>query len=221
MLAGFSSEQLVRRPKVGYRGKRTFDLVIAVLALVMLSPIMAVGAIAVRITMGKPVVYKQVRPGIDGKPFVIYKFRTMTNEVDELGVLLPAKDRLTRVGTILRKLSIDELPELWNVCKGDMSIVGPRPLLMDYLGRYTQEQYRRHEAKPGITGLAQIRGRQDIPFSRRVEMDVWYVDNQSLGLDIRILIITAFNTLTMAGVRPGQDVRAVDDLGLKEHGKND
>lgn len=198
-------------------GKRVLDLALTLPILVILSPIMGVIALLVRWRMGTPVFFRQQRPGLDGKPFTIYKFRTMTDARDADGHLLPDADRLTSVGKFLRKTSLDELPELFNVIRGEMSLVGPRPLLMAYLDRYTPEQARRHEVRPGITGWAQINGRQTIPFSRRLELDVWYVDHLSLGLDLKILALTIPRALQSQGVVLGQEVQEVDDLGLSTH----
>ena len=158
--------------------------------------------------------FRQVRPGYKARPFTCLKFRTMTDKRDAQGQLLSDAERLTPLGRFLRSTSLDELPELINVIRGEMSLVGPRPLLMQYLERYTPEQMRRHEARPGITGLAQVNGRQDIPFSRRFTLDVWYVDNRNFFLDFQILLKTIFHTARGTGVRSGQNVAEVDDLGL-------
>lgn len=192
--------------------KRFFDLVIAGLGLWALSPLILVLAILIRLKLGTPIWFRQQRPGLHARPFMLLKFRSMTNARDAHGNLLPDDRRLTTFGRFLRAASLDELPELWNVLKGDMSLVGPRPLLMEYLARYTPEQARRHEVRPGITGWAQVHGRQDIRFSRRIELDVWYVDHQSFGLDARIFFATILKVLMGSGVRSGQDVREVDDL---------
>ena len=199
--------------------KRGFDIVVAFVALVLLSPALLWVTWRVRRDLGSPVLFCQVRPGMHGEPFTIVKFRTMRDLKGQDGKLLTDAERLTRLGVFLRKASIDELPELWNVMKGDMSLVGPRPLLIEYLPVYSPEQARRHEVRPGITGLAQISGRQDIPFSRRLELDVWYVDNWSIWLDFRILALTVYRMLRPTGVRPGQDVRDVDDLGLSKEAR--
>jgi len=199
--------------------KRLFDLALSIPAFFLLSFLMLIIAVLVRLKIGSPVLFRQVRPGLHGKPFTIYKFRTMTDKRDEDGNLLPDGKRLTRLGRFLRKTSLDELPELFNVLKGDMSIVGPRPLLMQYLDRYTPEQARRHEMKPGITGWAQVNGRNNTPFSKRLEADVWYVNHRSFLLDMKILLITFLKVLKGEGVRVDQDVREVDDLGL--FNKND
>ena len=199
---------------MGYRGKRLVDLLIAISASVILLPVFAILAVSIRFKLGSPVLFRQQRPGLYGKPFTLYKFRTMTDDRDEAGNLLPDRDRLTAFGRFLRSTSLDELPELWNVIKGEMSLVGPRPLLMEYLDRYTSEQMRRHNVRPGITGWAQIHGRQTIPFSKRIELDLWYIDNFNFKLDIFILISTIRQAIFSSGVILGQDVSEVDDLGL-------
>jgi sugar transferase EpsL len=170
--------------------KRLFDLAVAVPSVIILSPVLVLIGFMVRMKTGPSVLFRQVRPGKDGKPFTIYKFRTMTDERDEAGKLRPDGKRLTGLGRFLRKTSLDELPELFNVIKGDMSIVGPRPLLMDYLPLYSEEQARRHDVKPGITGWAQINGRKNIDWEKTFKLDTWYVDNHSFWLDILILVST-------------------------------
>lgn len=194
--------------------KRTMDLVIGLPAFLFLLPVMAAVAIVVRATMGAPMFFISSRPGRKGKPFRMLKFRTMLDHHDVTGEHLPDWERLHPVGTFIRRASLDELPQLWNILRGDMSLVGPRPLLTSYLDRYTPEQARRHDVRPGVTGWAQVHGRQNIPFSRRLELDVWYVDHRSVVLDLRILAMTAIQVLRGSGVKPGQDVRDVDDLGL-------
>jgi len=198
------------------RLKRLFDAIAAAGGILLLSPLLLVLWVLIRFNMGAPVLFKQERPGLHGRPFLMCKFRTMTDKVDDEGNLLPDPQRLTRLGRLLRGTSVDELPELFNVVKGDMSLVGPRPLLMAYLERYTPAQARRHEVRPGITGWAQVNGRQEIPFSKRFELDVWYVDHWSFWLDIKILFMTIARVLGSKGVKSGQDVREVDDLGLSE-----
>jgi len=180
--------------------KRLFDIVIATIMLVLLSPVLLVIALTVRFSLGSPVLFKQVRPGLHGRPFTMYKFRTMTDATDEKGRLLPDAQRLTKFGRFLRSTSLDELPELFNVLKGDMSLVGPRPLLMEYLPLYTPEQARRHEVRPGITGWAQVNGRNAISWEQKFEYDVWYVDNRSLWLDLRILWLTLITVLRRDGI---------------------
>jgi lipopolysaccharide/colanic/teichoic acid biosynthesis glycosyltransferase len=200
-----------RRPRAGTAGwwpgrpKRCFDCILAGLGLVLLAPLLGLIALAIRLAMGPPVIFAQERPGRHGRAFTLYKFRTMRNAPGDDETPVPDRDRLTGLGRVLRRTSLDELPELINVLKGDMSLVGPRPLLMRYLGRYTPEQFRRHEVRPGITGLAQLNGRDTLPWDERFVLDVWYVDHQSLGLDVRILLETIVKTLTQAGVRqPGE-----------------
>jgi sugar transferase EpsL len=185
--------------------KRCTDIVGAGLGLIVLSPFLVITAIAVWVRLGRPIIFKQMRPGLNGKPFYMYKFRTMTNEKDQQGNLLPDEQRLTRLGRFLRSASLDELPELFNVLKGDMSLVGPRPLLMQYLDRYTSEQVRRHEVKPGITGWAQVNGRNAITWEEKFALDVWYVDNWSLWLDMKILFLTLVKVLKREGINaPGE-----------------
>jgi sugar transferase EpsL len=180
--------------------KRLFDLSLSILAFFLLSFLMLIMAVLVRLKIGSPVLFRQVRPGLLGQPFTIIKFRTMTDERDKDGNLLPDGKRLTSLGRFLRKTSMDELPELFNVIKGDMSIVGPRPLLMRYLYRYSQEQARRHEVKPGITGWAQVNGRNDITWEQKFKFDVWYVDNHSFRLDLKILGMTIWKILKRDGI---------------------
>ncbi len=187
-------------------GKRLLDLVGAGVGLLLLAPLMLLIAILVRVGLGSPVLFRQQRPGLHGKPFTLYKFRTMTDARDAQGNLLPDEQRLTRLGRFLRSTSLDELPELWNVLKGDMSLVGPRPLLMEYLPLYTPEQFRRHGVRPGVTGWAQIRGRNTLTWEERFALDVWYVDHVSLGLDLKILALTLWKVLTREGIsHPGSD----------------
>jgi len=174
-------------------------------ALTLLSPVLVVAAFLVRIQLGSLVLFKQIRPGLHGRPFVMFKFRTMTDERGQNGELLSDAERLTRFGSFLRDTSLDELPELFNVLKGDMSLVGPRPLLMEYLDRYSPEQARRHEVKSGITGLAQVSGRNAISWEKKFKLDVWYVDNWSLLLDIKIIGMTIWKIIKREGInQPGQ-----------------
>jgi sugar transferase EpsL len=180
--------------------KRVFDIVVSAVALTVLAPVMGLIALAVWRTMGRPVLFRQARPGLHGKPFVMYKFRTMRDLRDAEGNLLPDEARLTPFGRWLRTTSLDELPELVNVLRGEMSLVGPRPLLMEYLERYTPEQARRHEVKPGITGWAQIHGRNNLSWEERLRLDVWYVDNWSLWLDLKILWRTLWMVLRREGI---------------------
>ena len=185
--------------------KRLFDLLLTVPGLVLISPVLAVLALAVRIALGTPVLFRQRRPGFSARPFTLYKFRTMSDERDPEGNLLPDAVRLTRLGRFLRSFSLDELPELLNVLEGEMSLVGPRPLLMRYLERYSEEQARRHQVLPGITGWTQINGRNTNTWEQKFEYDVWYVDHWSLRLDVRILLITLWKVLTREGIsQPGQ-----------------
>jgi len=182
-------------------GKRTFDLVLALTLLVLLSPLLALVAVAVRVTLGAPVLFAQTRPGRFGAPFRIYKFRTMRAPTPGAAGD-PSTDaaRLTRLGVLLRKLSLDELPELWNVVRGEMSLVGPRPLLLQYLPLYSVRQSRRHEVRPGITGWAQVNGRNALDWPERLELDVWYVEHAGFLLDLRILLRTAFVVLSRRGI---------------------
>ncbi len=186
------------------RVKRIFDLVLTIPGLIVLSPLLLLVALLVRIKHGKPVIFRQMRPGYIGKPFNIYKFRTMTEARDHQGTLLPDTQRLTRLGRFLRITSIDELPELFNILRGEMSLVGPRPLLMQYLELYTPEQSRRHNVLPGITGWAQVNGRNALTWEDKFKLDVWYVDHWSLGLDIKILLLTPWKVLRREGIsQPG------------------
>jgi lipopolysaccharide/colanic/teichoic acid biosynthesis glycosyltransferase len=183
--------------------KRFLDIAIAGAGLLVLSPVV-VGAAALVLVMGRPILFAQMRPGRGARPFVLYKFRTMSDAVDPQGKLLPDAERLTGIGRFLRRTSLDELPQLWNVLRGDMSLVGPRPLLVEYLPLYSPEQARRHEVRPGITGWAQINGRNAQSWEERLSLDVWYVDHRSLSLDTRILCRTLLKVLSSEGVsRPG------------------
>jgi lipopolysaccharide/colanic/teichoic acid biosynthesis glycosyltransferase len=184
--------------------KRLFDLVITIPVIILISPILTLVALAMLIAHGPPILFSQTRAGYRGEIFTLFKFRSMTNKRDEDGNLLPDKMRLTLFGEILRATSIDELPELFNILRGEMSWVGPRPLLVRYLERYTPEQNRRHKVLPGLTGWAQINGRNIISWESRFELDVWYVDNWSLWLDIKILFITVWKVITREGInQPG------------------
>lgn len=185
--------------------KRAFDVASSALALLLLSPVIIALACAVRWKVGSPMIFRQVRPGLDGKPFKMMKFRTMTEEMDADGELLPDDKRLVPFGRFLRSTSLDELPELFNVLKGDMSLVGPRPLLMEYLPLYSEHQARRHEVRPGITGWAQVNGRNALSWEEKFELDVWYVDNRSLWLDIKILFKTVLQVLKRDGISHGED----------------
>jgi len=180
--------------------KRVIDVVACLVAAPLVLVVCAVVAVAVRLSMGSPVVFRQKRAGLHGQVFELLKFRTMTDERDESGRLLPDDKRLTRLGKFLRSTSLDELPQLWNVLRGEMSLVGPRPLLPEYLDRYTPEQARRHEVRPGITGWAQVNGRNDTTWEERLRQDVWYVDNWSLWLDFKILWLTVVKVLRREGI---------------------
>ncbi|WP_275671441.1 sugar transferase [Neobacillus kokaensis] len=180
--------------------KRFIDFIIAFCALIIFGPIIFLIAILIRRRLGSPVLFKQVRPGLHGKPFVIYKFRTMTDERDSYGELLPEHLRLTSFGSYLRKYSLDELPQLINVIRGDISLVGPRPLKMEYLSLYTPFQAKRHDVKPGITGWAQVNGRNMISWEKRFELDVWYVENRSVLLDFKILVMTFKKVIKSEGI---------------------
>ena len=175
--------------------KRLFDIVLGLFGLLVLSPVLLVLFVLIQKNLGAPVLFRQARPGQNGQPFTMFKFRTMRDAVDASGQHLPDAERLTPFGRKLRATSLDELPELWNVLKGDMSLVGPRPLLMEYLPLYDEQQYRRHEVKPGITGWAQINGRNAISWDDKFKLDVWYVDHQSIWLDIKILALTVKKVL--------------------------
>lgn len=180
--------------------KRALDLAVAAAALILLSPLILIIAILVRLTLGKPVLFSQDRPGYLGKPFRFYKFRTMTLVSDQQGQLLPDEDRLARLGRLLRRFSLDELPQLFNVAKGDMSLVGPRPLLMEYLPLYDARQAQRHDVKPGITGWTQVNGRNALTWEEKFDFDIWYVENQSLLLDLRILAMTLLDLFRPKGI---------------------
>lgn len=180
--------------------KRGFDFIVSFVAIVLLAPVLLGIALAVRVLLGHPVLFRQVRPGKDGSPFVLLKFRTMKDLRDPDGRLLPDDRRMTKFGSFLRQSSLDELPELLNVCRGEMSLVGPRPLLMEYLPLYSSEQARRHEVRPGLTGWAQVHGRNSIAWEEKFELDVWYVDNRTLWLDLRILWLTIGRVLGREGV---------------------
>ena len=196
--------------------RRLIDLTGASILSVLLSPVLAGLALAIRLSMGRPILFRQQRPGYRGEPFEVYKFRTMNDAVDAEGESLPDEERLTKVGVFMRQLSLDELPQLWNILKGDMSFIGPRPLLMEFLKWYSPEQMRRHDVKPGVTGWAQVQGRHDIPFSKRLALDVWYIDNRSTRLDLKILGLTFLKVLSMRGARPAQTDAEVDDVGLHD-----
>jgi len=180
--------------------KRAFDIFCSALALLLLWPVLLVVYVLVRVKLGSPALFRQQRPGLHGRPFMMVKFRTMLDALDAEGNPLPDEVRLTRFGRLLRATSLDELPELWNVLKGDMSLVGPRPLLMEYLPLYSAEQARRHEVRPGITGWAQVNGRNALSWPDKFALDVWYVDNRSLLLDLRILLLTVKKVFVREGI---------------------
>jgi len=182
--------------------KRLIDFLISLLAIIILSVPMVIIAIIIRVTIGAQIIFTQQRPGIKGKPFYINKFRTMTNETDDLGNLLTNELRITKTGKVIRKLSLDELPQLFNVLKGEMSFIGPRPLLMEYLPLYNREQSRRHDVRPGITGWAQVNGRNNISWEERFRLDVWYVDNRSVLLDVKIILLTILKVFKREDVTP-------------------
>lgn len=180
--------------------KRSFDIVASFFGLLLLSPIIAIVAWRVRRKLGTPVLFRQVRPGLSGKPFEMIKFRTMKDANDADGNPLPDSERMTAFGAFLRSSSLDELPGLWNVLKGEMSLVGPRPLLMEYLPLYSTQQYRRHEVRPGVTGWAQVNGRNALSWEDKFKLDVWYVDNQSLWLDLKIISLTVKKVVIREGI---------------------
>lgn len=198
-------------------GKRLLDLVIASTALLILFPVWLLVAILARIKMGSPVLFRQVRPGLGGRPFTMNKFRTMDQSKDAKGDLLPDEARLKGFGSFLRTSSLDELPELLNVILGDMSLVGPRPFLMEHVSLYTVTQARRHEVRPGITGWAQINGRHQIPFSKRIELDVWYIDHLTLWLDLKILLLTVPRALASHDVKATERDEEIIDIGKKDN----
>jgi lipopolysaccharide/colanic/teichoic acid biosynthesis glycosyltransferase len=180
--------------------KRLVDVVLAALAVVVLAPLLLAIAVVLRMTLGSPILFRQARIGLNGRQFELVKFRTMVDAAGHDGQPLPDQDRLTSFGRLLRVSSIDELPELWNVLRGDMSLVGPRPLLVEYLPLYSDEQARRHEVRPGITGWAQVNGRNAISWDEKLALDVWYVDNQSLRIDLKILWLTLWKVLARHGI---------------------
>jgi len=198
--------------------KRFCDFVCSLIGLIILSPLILIIGLLIYMKLGSPIIFMQQRPGLHEKVFYVYKFRTMTDECDENGDLLPDHIRLTTFGKMLRKLSLDELPQLFNVLKGDISLVGPRPLLMEYLVLYTPEQARRHEVRPGITGWAQINGRNAITWEEKFELDVWYVDNQTFLLDLKILFITVIKVFKSEGISQAGHVTIEKFKGSKGRG---
>lgn len=199
--------------------KRIFDFTASLCALILLSPIIALVAWKIRKNLGSPVLFRQTRPGLHGKPFEMVKFRTMKDAVDSQGNPLPDSERMTPFGDKLRNSSLDELPELWNVLKGEMSLVGPRPLLMQYLPLYSQEQARRHEVRPGVTGWAQINGRNAISWEDKFKLDVWYVDNRNLRLDIKILFLTVKKVFVKEGISADGHVTIEPFTGQSKQGE--
>ncbi len=195
------------------KSKRIFDLVAALTLLILLSPLLLLLALLVWMFHGWPVFFRQERPGYRGRPFALYKFRSMTNARDAQGNLLPDEQRLTRFGRFLRSFSLDELPELFNVLRGEMSLVGPRPLLMRYLERYSPEQMRRHDVLPGITGWAQVNGRNALTWQEKFRLDVWYVDHWSFGLDLKILVLTVWKVLKREGIDQNGRISAEEFMG--------
>ncbi|MBU1249213.1 MAG: sugar transferase [Proteobacteria bacterium] len=201
--------------------KQAFDCLVSLLALAAFWPLFLAVALAVRIRLGPGVFFRQERPGLHGRPFTMLKFRTMSQECDGEGCLLPDCDRLLPFGRFLRSSSLDELPELINVLKGEMSLVGPRPLLMQYLERYTPEQARRMEVKPGITGWAQVQGRNALSWEEKFSLDVWYVENASFMLDLKILLLTVVTVFSGKGVCQEGEVTAAEFMGSREQGENE
>ena len=195
--------------------KRLFDFFASFFGLLLLSPVFLVLAWAIRRKLGSPVFFRQVRPGKDGKPFKMIKFRTMRDAVDASGQPLPDSERMTPFGSFLRSTSLDELPELWNVLKGDMSLVGPRPLLMEYLPLYSQTQYRRHEVRPGISGWAQVNGRNALSWHDKFKLDAWYVDNHTFGLDLKVLFLTVKKVVSRDGIAAADEVTMSKFTGSK------
>ena len=196
--------------------KRILDIISSLLAIIILSPLLAVTAVLVKTKLGSPVLFKQERPGKDEKIFTLMKFRTMTDERDESGELLPDEVRLTKFGKFLRSTSIDELPELFNILKGDMSVIGPRPLLVEYIPRYNEHQHRRHEVKPGLSGWAQVNGRNAISWEDKFNYDVEYVDNYSIVMDVKILFMTILNVLKRDGISSETSATMEEFMGTQE-----
>lgn len=196
--------------------KRVIDFTGALVGLILLSPVILVVAVLVKRRLGGPVLFRQIRPGLEGKPFEMVKFRTMRDAHDSSGNALPDSQRLTPFGSFLRSSSLDELPELWNVLKGEMSLVGPRPLLMEYLPLYNERQYRRHRVRPGVTGWAQINGRNALSWPEKFELDVWYVENRSLWLDIRIIALTVKKVVKKEDISASGEVTMPKFTGNKQ-----
>ena len=208
-----------RQQKGQRRTKRIFDLGLSVLSILILSPLLVLLALIIFVSMGRPVLFKQRRPGLNEIPFYLYKFRTMTESKDSKGTMLPDEQRMTAIGTILRRYSIDELPQLFNVAKGDLSFVGPRPLLMEYIPLYTPEQARRHDVKPGITGWAQVNGRNAITWEERFKLDVWYVDYNNFRLDMKILLRTIYKVVKGEGISAESCVTMPKFTGSRVNGR--
>ncbi|WP_417656297.1 sugar transferase [Pseudidiomarina aestuarii] len=198
--------------------KRLVDFIAAFIGLILLLPIILLLCLIIQIKLGSPVFFKQIRPGLNGNAFRMIKFRTMRDDFDSNGNPLSDSDRITRLGFFLRTTSLDELPELWNVLKGDMSLVGPRPLLMEYLDLYTPKQARRHEVRPGITGWAQVNGRNALSWEEKFSLDVWYVDNQSIWLDFKILILTIYKVIKRDGISADGQATVEKFKGTKSDG---
>lgn len=195
--------------------KRLFDIVVSLCGLLLLLPVITIVAWQIRRKLGSPVLFHQIRPGLNGEPFEMIKFRTMRDAVDANGYSLPDSERMTPFGCFLRASSLDELPELWNVLKGDMSLVGPRPLLMEYLPLYTSEQYRRHNSRPGITGWAQINGRNALSWDEKFKLDIWYVNNRSFWLDLKIIILTVKKVVERDGISADGEATMAKFTGRK------
>ena len=201
--------------------KRLLDIIIASIALILLSPLYAFVAYKVKKNLGSPVLFRQVRPGLDGQPFEMIKFRSMKDAVDAQGNLLPDSERLTPFGKMLRSSSLDEMPELWNVIKGDMSIVGPRPLLMEYLPLYNEEQAKRHLVRPGMTGHAQVNGRNAISWEEKFKLDTWYVENQSVWLDFKIMLKTVKKVLAKDDINEAGEATMTKFTGTQSDQQHD
>ena len=197
--------------------KRAFDIIVSLVGLIVAGPVLLIVAVLVRIFLGSPVLFRQQRPGLNAQPFEILKFRTMTDALAADGALLPDSDRLTAFGRFLRASSLDELPELWNVLKGEMSLIGPRPLLMEYVPLYNDTQFRRHAMRPGITGWSQVNGRNAIGWDQKFALDVWYVDNQSMLLDVKILFMTVSSLVRREGINASENVPMPKFTGSKGH----
>lgn len=199
--------------------KRIFDIVVSLIALILLSPVIAITAFLIKVKIGTPVIFTQERPGLNGEPFRVYKYRSMTDERDINGELLADNVRLTSFGKVIRKLSLDELPQLWNVLKGNMSFVGPRPLLMEYMDLYNENQLKRHDVRPGITGWAQVNGRNTITWEKKFEFDVWYVEHQSFWLDMKILFMTVLKVFKSEGISQDGQVTMTKFQGSSKSGR--